>query len=94
MDAATEERFRKIAEDRKVKLAVDQRNRTDLGERTDWAEVRRIGDLHSKWRCQQSKWQGDRQEDDFQNSVDGDADDSEREQEQPHEGIGDQSQQR
>ena len=46
----------------------------------------------AKWGGQQAEGQRDRQEYDFEHAVNGDADDSERKQDQPDEGIGDQGQ--
>jgi hypothetical protein len=44
----------------------------------------------SERRCEQAEGQRDGEEYDFQDAVDGDADDAEREQDQPDEGISDQ----
>ena len=49
--------------------------------------------LDPKWRCQQAEGQGDGQEDDLQDAVNGDAEDAEREQYQPDEGVGNQGEQ-
>jgi hypothetical protein len=55
-------------------------------------EGQRLGS-NTEWGSQQAKGQRDGQEDNLQDSVNGDADDAEREEQKPNEGIGDQGQQ-
>src|SRR5712692_10065693 len=50
--------------------------------------------LHPEWRSQQAERERDREIDDFQNAMHRHAYDAEREQEQPHERVGDQCQER
>jgi hypothetical protein len=49
---------------------------------------------NSEWGGKEPERQGDGEEDNFQHAVNGNADDAERQQEQPHEWIGDQSDER